>query len=169
MIYFIQNTTTLNIKIGVFSNLKSRLSQLQIGNDCDLVVVGVTHGDIMDEKKLHWRFSKVRGEWFRPNDRLVSYIKNLNVDDEYKSILSPIVMPPDPPPQKKVDKKPPDPIQWWETNNPPKMSITDAVIKWTWDTMIRTCMVLNWIQDSIFGAAQRYENNVLMKRIVGVK
>lgn len=78
VIYLIQNTVTTNVKIGYTSNLKQRLRDIQISNDCELKVLSTINGNIELEQKLHKQFKKyhIRGEWFRFGDEIKKYFKN---------------------------------------------------------------------------------------------
>jgi hypothetical protein len=66
MIYFIQNTETLNIKIGYSDRVAKRLSQLQVGNSQKLRLLFQMEGDRTKEKELHQRYrnKQLRGEWY---------------------------------------------------------------------------------------------------------
>ena len=69
MIYFIQDTETLFIKIGFTDSApEKRLAQLQTGCPGELVLLLVVEGDQHFEDVLHQRFDRFRerGEWFRP-------------------------------------------------------------------------------------------------------
>ncbi len=74
MIYFIQDSATLNIKIGYTStSAGERMRQLQTGNPSQLVLLGVIEGEQTDERNLHVRFAdfRVAGEWFKPHPDLL--------------------------------------------------------------------------------------------------
>ena len=68
IVYFIKNLTTNNIKIGrTHDDIEKRLSNLQIGNDCELAVVKTIECDSrVVEAKLHEKFAEfhIRGEWY---------------------------------------------------------------------------------------------------------
>ncbi len=77
MIYFIQDTRTLEIKIGYTSgDAATRLAALQTGNPGELRVLLETPGDYADEAELHRRFAAARGngEWFRPTPEVLAYM-----------------------------------------------------------------------------------------------
>lgn len=78
MIYFLQNETTFEIKIGYTGNDTPdvRSSALQTGNPSRLILLGTCKGDKRFEGELHARFVKykVRGEWYRPGPRLLLFI-----------------------------------------------------------------------------------------------
>lgn len=52
---------------------------LQIGNPYKLVLLGCIDGNDITERALHKRFAelKIRGEWFSPSEKLVSFIAAL--------------------------------------------------------------------------------------------
>lgn len=81
MIYFLQHKETGLIKIGVTNKLKRRVSQLNKLYG-DLELLGLMEGYEGHEGLVHRDFSdlNVRGqlsgdEWFRPEKRLLDYIK----------------------------------------------------------------------------------------------
>jgi hypothetical protein len=67
MIYFIQDSATQAIKIGLAKKPRKRLSTLQTGNSQTLVIVGTIPGTAKDEALLHVKFAehRLRGEWFK--------------------------------------------------------------------------------------------------------
>ncbi len=79
MVYFIQNTVTGNIKIGISNNPSSRLYSLQHATVDHLVILLITEGTAEDEAGLHARFAewRLRGEWFKPCDKLLALIASL--------------------------------------------------------------------------------------------
>lgn len=77
MIYFIQDTSVLNIKIGYTAgDPESRRAALQTGSPAGLVLIGFIEGDQSFESYLHKRFvtARVHGEWFRPVPELIQFI-----------------------------------------------------------------------------------------------
>lgn len=77
MIYFIQDSGTLNIKIGyTATSAGCRLSQLQTGCAAPLALLGVIQGEPIDERNLHVRFAqdRVGGEWFKPSTAILQLI-----------------------------------------------------------------------------------------------
>lgn len=70
------------IKIGVASDVKARLAELQVGNPVKLTLLG-TINDIPrskilnEERRLHKQFADLRaeGEWFRASGRLIDFIR----------------------------------------------------------------------------------------------
>lgn len=71
-IYFIQNTVTLNVKIGYSKDVQKRLRQLQQGNDCPLVLLAQIDGGPDLERSYHQEWHEYRvvplgahgDEWF---------------------------------------------------------------------------------------------------------
>ena len=65
MIYFISDGRG-SIKIGMSSDVNSRLAQLQCASPTRLSVIGCMSGDSKSEAKLHRIFNdlRVNGEWF---------------------------------------------------------------------------------------------------------
>lgn len=78
MIYFLQDPTTLEIKIGYTGDetADGRLSKLQTGNPRDLVLLATMPGDRKVDAALKQRFSPhcVRGEWFLPAPELLEVV-----------------------------------------------------------------------------------------------
>ena len=79
-VYFIKNTTTNRVKIGRTNNIEDKLSQLQMGNDCQLIVHRVIECDAIDsatlEQSLHERFVDfhIRGEWYNITDEQIGSV-----------------------------------------------------------------------------------------------
>lgn len=73
-IYFIEDRQTKNVKIGTTVNLRERLQKLQVGNPNKLYVALEVKSDTLSEKAIHRALADthIRGEWFRPSDRLAS-------------------------------------------------------------------------------------------------
>lgn len=65
-VYLIGDPKTMKVKIGIASDPKRRLSQIQTGNPEKLVILAVFHGNARTERELHKRFAARRksGEWF---------------------------------------------------------------------------------------------------------
>lgn len=66
VVYFIQNTDTLKVKIGTSSNLDARLRALQSASGSKLQVLAAIRGGEPLEKAFHLRFAshRAQGEWF---------------------------------------------------------------------------------------------------------
>jgi hypothetical protein len=67
MIYFIQDTISRAIKIGVAGDPQRRLASLQTGHPHLLILLGTVPGARKQEALLHKQFSsyRLKGEWFR--------------------------------------------------------------------------------------------------------
>lgn len=76
-VYWILNDDLNMVKVGVSTNPKSRLSQLQTGNSSKLTLVGVS--DEVDEKALHELYSpfRVNMEWFEWNALIKCHCESL--------------------------------------------------------------------------------------------
>lgn len=79
VIYFVQSGKDGPIKIGYTTqgSLRDRLSKLQTGNQSKMILLGIEIGDRSHETRLHQMFApgRLRGEWFRPDNDLIAYIK----------------------------------------------------------------------------------------------
>jgi hypothetical protein len=77
-IYFVQCGEDGPIKIGMASDIKSRINDIQSMCPYKLTVIGsIAGGGKTTERLLHKRFSALRlhGEWFNPGDDLIRFIK----------------------------------------------------------------------------------------------
>ena len=77
MIYFIQDSGTLFIKIGFTEGTAAdRLKQLQTGCPGGLHVIHAREGTQAQERELHQKFiaARERGEWFRPVPELLAAV-----------------------------------------------------------------------------------------------
>lgn len=75
-VYFVQQGDG-HIKIGIASDVTSRISELQTGSPVPLRLLGVmANAGRKTEAELHRRFSSLRqsGEWFRPERELLKFI-----------------------------------------------------------------------------------------------
>ena len=76
MIYFVQHPEDCFIKIGTTNNIHVRLARLRQEYRVNLQLLGICDGSYEEESRLHqdfnadWRF----GEWFKPSERLMSFI-----------------------------------------------------------------------------------------------
>lgn len=89
IVYFIQNTDTKNVKIGSTCDLNKRLSQLQIGNESKLELIGKLDykyfydpydcdGKSEEASKHHcFRHLHIRGEWYKYKDELKEFIEDI--------------------------------------------------------------------------------------------
>jgi len=78
-IYFIEESGTGAIKIGLTGDIKKRKSGIKSSTPHQLRVLGVMMGDIQDEAELHKKFSQynIQGEWYRPEPELLAFIKTI--------------------------------------------------------------------------------------------
>ena len=79
MIYFIQDTVQMYVKIGKTKDkLFQRMVSLQIGNPNTLICLRVIESEI-DDTTYHKMFRKFwhRGEWFKPESELMKFIEGL--------------------------------------------------------------------------------------------
>lgn len=74
VVYFIQSGEL--IKIGTTADLTGRLGQLNTTAPEKLKILLVVAGGRTEEKQTHALFAaeRVRGEWFRPSERLLEFI-----------------------------------------------------------------------------------------------
>jgi len=77
MIYFVQMPDAGPIKIGHTTNVRNRLSQLQVSMPQSLTLLGIRDGGVETEKKLHRRLESERlsGEWFKPSPLVLATIQ----------------------------------------------------------------------------------------------
>ncbi len=66
LVYFIQESASGSIKIGISVDPKSRMYTLRTGSASPLILLGTINGGIDMEIRLHKRFkeNRVNGEWF---------------------------------------------------------------------------------------------------------
>lgn len=95
-VYFIQAGTGY-IKIGSTTDVKRRMCSLQTANAEQLNLLGVMKGSTAKEKSIHDRFKhlRVRGEWFRPGDDLLAFIRESKSPTSRKKSFSPVIHPMD--------------------------------------------------------------------------
>jgi len=76
-VYFLRSGDL--IKIGFATNIRKRITDLQIANPGELVLLASMRGSPWIEKKLHHRFRSLRsrGEWFSSGPRLLDFIKTI--------------------------------------------------------------------------------------------
>lgn len=79
MIYFIQDTGSHAIKIGVSTDPERRLRSLQTATASKLVLLGVVPGDLSTEAELHRHFAdyRLRGEWFRGAPPVLETVRDM--------------------------------------------------------------------------------------------
>lgn len=75
-VYYIQNKSTLNVKIGISRDPQKRLKQLQVGCDGELVLLGYKRAEnrFCDESIEHKTYSAnhIHGEWFDDSKGLIA-------------------------------------------------------------------------------------------------
>ena len=78
-IYFIKEGDNGPIKVGLASNVQSRLSALQTGNSHTLALVGSYPGTYAEEYAAHEALAdyRVRGEWYSSCPEALEIINNL--------------------------------------------------------------------------------------------
>jgi len=85
VIYYLQDTSTLDVKIGYSKDVKRRVSQIQAQNNPNrpYKLLCVEEGGLVKERVIHKEFSHLRigGEWFRFGEDLERRI-NYNAPDD---------------------------------------------------------------------------------------
>ena len=84
-VYFIQSNIGGAIKIGISGCPKQRMNNLQTEIPfVELTLLATMKGGYKKEKELHKRFSDdcIKNEWFRPSDKLLSYIGQIKGEKE---------------------------------------------------------------------------------------
>lgn len=78
IIYFMQESFTKNIKIGITKNIKKRKEQIETNNSSNIIVLGHMLGSRKLELKLHEKFKKfnIKLEWFYPTKEILDFINN---------------------------------------------------------------------------------------------
>lgn len=78
-VYFIQGLCGGAIKIGYSASPEKRLKELQTGYPDTLTILLMIPGSESTEATFHRQFdaSRLKGEWFRPDDYLIEQIKEL--------------------------------------------------------------------------------------------
>ncbi len=78
-IYFIRAKDNGLIKIGCTYDLKERFSQINNNSPVELELLGAINGNVEIEKRLHKRFGeyRIKGEWFKPEKKLMNYINRV--------------------------------------------------------------------------------------------
>lgn len=78
-VYFVQARKMGLIKIGYSTNVQKRLQALSTGCPDALDLLCVVKGNQRLESSIHQKFAeeRVKGEWFSPSSRILSFIKAL--------------------------------------------------------------------------------------------
>lgn len=88
MVYFI--TDGLYTKIGIANDPKKRLSEIQVANPNELMIVHVVYGGRKVEVEMHRKFKQFhhRGEWFKISmktlaelPKTMSHLSFINIDE----------------------------------------------------------------------------------------
>ena len=90
-VYFIQEETLKNIKIGfTSSHPEKRMRTLSVANSQKLSFIGFILSDKKKEKWLHNKFKHlhIRNEWFKPGEDLLAFINNLDYGNQFEKELS---------------------------------------------------------------------------------
>lgn len=78
-VYFVQGQQLGLIKIGVATDVQSRLRSVQASSPDQLILMGLIrcHNFGQTEREIHKRFAHCRahGEWFHPETELVDWIR----------------------------------------------------------------------------------------------
>ncbi|HEY7154732.1 MAG TPA: GIY-YIG nuclease family protein [Gemmataceae bacterium] len=77
VVYFLRGGDA--IKIGYTTNLAARQRTLETGSAVPLELLASVAGDRREETRLHqeWWHLHIRGEWFRADEELLRYIREL--------------------------------------------------------------------------------------------
>lgn len=79
VVYFVRAVTMRNIKIGVATDMRKRLTALQCGSPDTLELLGTYEcaDALAEEGRLHRQFKtwRMHGEWFHPGGDLLAFIK----------------------------------------------------------------------------------------------
>lgn len=78
MIYFIEADIVGLIKIGYAEDVEYRFYSIRMMSPVKLKIISTMEGNRDTEKGLHSYFDhlRVRGEWFKPDAELLSFVKN---------------------------------------------------------------------------------------------
>jgi len=99
LLYIIQIKNTNIYKIGVTKNLNKRLSDLQVGNPNELILIKLwKHPQVKKiqnyERILHNYYKKcgcwIRGEWFNLKQIDINYLSKPNTIDEQNQLIEDI-------------------------------------------------------------------------------
>lgn len=92
-VYFLQSVLGGPIKVGYAADLRSRISNIQVGHPEELEVIGVVRGTPELEEALHKELAwcHVRGEWFASSEALRLAIEDLEGRDELGERLVDVV------------------------------------------------------------------------------
>lgn len=97
-VYIIRAEELNRYKIGYATDLKKRLSMMQVGSPVELTLVGFFEGrSMVYERKLQRRFRKtrLRGEWFTESPELLALcnVEKGNQEDPKVPVVTPVCDP----------------------------------------------------------------------------
>lgn len=80
-IYFLQESSLGAIKIGFAANVNTRKCNIQGANPSKVTILGAIPGGPEEETKIHEQFAhlRIRGEWFKPGEDLLEFIRTVTV------------------------------------------------------------------------------------------
>jgi len=81
-LYYIYDSATDSVKLGISNNIKKRLQTLQTSHGNRLMLLGYQVGNIIVERMLHLKFKhyqKSFGEWFEFSDEIQNYVNENNL------------------------------------------------------------------------------------------
>ena len=78
-VYFVREEGSGAIKIGTSVRVRDRFNMIKSDNPNEVVLLAQIHGGRRVESILHTQFeyARIRGEWFRPVDPLVTFVSEL--------------------------------------------------------------------------------------------
>lgn len=90
VIYFIEAGDVGPIKIGIATDVSTRLKSLQATNPTPLRVLAAVAGTMKDERDLHRRFASERlnGEWFRGDGEVRAFTLSLAAMPVAESVVA---------------------------------------------------------------------------------
>lgn len=86
--YFIQSGADGAIKIGKTTQMSLRMSQIQNGSAEVLSLIGWIHGDMEQDLHQHFAHLRIRGEWFRPEEQILEFIRERCNADTRECVVS---------------------------------------------------------------------------------
>lgn len=84
-VYFVRKNDGI-IKIGFTKNIPERMKSLEASSGSKIELLTTIDGGIKEESMIHDIFKEDRliGEWFRPSEKLISYIASLAAANDIK-------------------------------------------------------------------------------------
>lgn len=76
VVYFLYSPATDMVKIGVTTQLRARISDLNTAHGVELQLLLLLPGDRLVERRMHRRFADLRAgrEWFKAEESLLQFI-----------------------------------------------------------------------------------------------